>query len=426
MTSPARLERADTAETQAPRRPTGAHELLKITMELNAGLRAEKARLIRDVLLWQRWLRYLAFGTLVLMSLVLGAVSSEALIPLAILAGGYVAFVMGSAWLLQRSPDTVPAPWVPSAMLATDIAMITGFVYFTSQPLELHRALLLGFLSLQLGAFYFGSKHGATAAVLTIVSYVALALFVPPFVAGPRPSTMAVVFNVVFFTIVSTVLVYTFGSFRQRIDSLHTYCKLVERGDTPTVPQLPLDKWPDELTLLASSFQSMHARLAEQVGSDALTGCLNRRALEARLRADLRSARRRGSSVAVAAVDLDFFKEINDTHGHPVGDVVLQQVASIMKTTARDTDAVARYGGDEFVVVMPDTGWQGALMFADRLRRRVDDYSFGPPDTPPLAVTISVGVALGQGAESSTETLLQEADAALYRAKTAGRNRVFS
>jgi diguanylate cyclase (GGDEF)-like protein len=228
------------------------------------------------------------------------------------------------------------------------------------------------------------------------------------------------------FAIISAVLVYTFGSFRERIDALRTYCKVVERSDFAPPPTLP-DRWPDDLTLLTASFQSTHARLAEQVGSDALTGCLNRRSFEARLKADLRSARRRGSTVAIAAVDLDHFKEINDTRGHPTGDVVLQQVAGIMKATVRETDAVARYGGDEFIVILPDTGWQGALTFADRLRRRVDDYSFGPPHAPPFGVTISIGVALGRGADGiSTDSLLEEADAALYRAKTAGRNRVFS
>jgi len=170
----------------------------------------------------------------------------------------------------------------------------------------------------------------------------------------------------------------------------------------------------------------MHVRLAEQLGSDSLTGCMNRRSFESRLRIELRQARRRGSTIAVAAIDLDHFKVINDTRGHAVGDVVLKQVAGIMKQTARDTDGVARYGGDEFVVILPDTGWQGALTFADRLRRRVDEFVFGPPGAP-VEVTISVGVALARGSDPmSTEVLLHEADAALYRAKTAGRNRVFS
>ena len=195
----------------------------------------------------------------------------------------------------------------------------------------------------------------------------------------------------------------------------------------PRSRALPSERWPDELTLLVRSFQSMHARLAEQVGSDSLTGCMNRRAFETQLRSDLRQARRRGSTVAIAAIDLDHFKEINDTHGHQVGDLVLQQVARIMTQTARDTDSVARYGGDEFVVILPDTGWQGALTFADRLRRRIDEYTFGPTGSPMTRHDLRGCCARSTAAiRCRPEMLLQEADAALYRAKTAGRNRVFS
>jgi two-component system cell cycle response regulator len=210
------------------------------------------------------------------------------------------------------------------------------------------------------------------------------------------------------------------------MDALRMYCKVVESGESAAFPNLGRERWPDELTLLARSFRSMHARLEEQISSDPLTGCLNRRSLEAHVRADLRQARRRGSAVAVAAIDVDHFKEINDTRGHPVGDVVLQQISAIMKSVARDTDAVARFGGDEFMIVLPDTGWQGALTFAERLRERVDEFTFGPPDMA-MSVTVSIGVALASGYEStSPETLFKDADSALYQAKAAGRNRVFS
>jgi diguanylate cyclase (GGDEF)-like protein len=303
---------------------------------------------------------------------------------------------------------------------------LAGFIYLTSAPVQFHRILFVGFLFMQLGAFYFGRRQGSIAAALTVVTYLVFTLVAPPFVPGGRPTLLAVAFNAILYAMLSAVLIYTFGSFRERMDALRMYCKVVERGDPASLPQLGAERWPDELTLLARSFQAMHARLAEQIGSDPLTGCMNRRSLESKLRADLRQARRRASTVAVAAIDLDHFKQINDSRGHLVGDVVLQQLAGIFKQTARDTDAVARFGGDEFVIVLPDTGWQGALTFAERLRRRVDDFTFGPPGTP-LSVTISIGVALGRGSDPiSSDMLIKEADAALYKAKTAGRNRVFS
>jgi len=426
MFSPAAAGRPVTAETLGPRRSSGSVERIKVTTELDGALRVEKAGLTRDVLLWQRWIRYLVVGTMSLSSLAFGELSETGLIAVAVVAAAYVGLVMGTTWWLRRIADGPSSAWIPSVTLIADSAMFAGFTYFTSQPQQLHRILLLGLLSMQFAAFYFGGHYGVFAAALAIVSYLTLVLLAPVFVAGPRPSILVATADATFFAIVSAVLIYTFAAFRQRIDALRMYCKVVERGDT-ALPPLPAERWPDELTLLTRSFQSMHSHLAEQVGSDALTGCLNRRSLEARLRADLRSARRRGSTVAIAAVDLDKFKEINDSRGHPVGDMVLQQVAAIMKGIIRETDAVARYGGDEFLVVLPDTGWQGALTFADRLRRHVNDYSFGPPNAPPLGVTISVGVALSRASDGITsDGLLQEADAALYRAKTAGRNRVFS
>ncbi len=403
-------------------------ELPTVSVELGEALLDEQAILRCEVLLWQRWVRYLALGAMVLLSLVFGSTEEDALLPLAIVAVSYVAIVMGTAWILQRVPGRFARTSFPSLLLTTDIFALSSFVYLTSTQQAMHRILLLGFLSMQLGVFYFGRRHGSLAAAITVVAYLFFLLVLPPFVRGdvPRPPGLAIAFNCTLFALISTVLIYTFGSFRERMDALRMYCKVVELGEAATLPQLGSERWPDELTLLARSFQAMHARLAEQIGSDPLTGCVNRRTLEAKLRADLRHARRRGSSVAVAAIDLDHFKEINDSKGHPVGDIVLQQLAGIMMATARDTDCVARPGGDEFVIVLPDTGWQGALTFAERLRRRVDDFTFGPPGTP-MSLTISIGVALGRGSDSiSTDMLLKEADAALYKAKTAGRNRVFS
>jgi diguanylate cyclase (GGDEF)-like protein len=397
-----------------------------VSVELGEALLIEQANLRREVLLWQRWVRYLALGAMVLLSLTFSSTMQHAFTPLALLAGAYVGVVVATSWALGRPVSLAMQRWFPGLLLTADIAALAGFVYLTSTPQQFHRILLLGFLSMQLGVFYFGRRQGFLAAVLTIAAYVIFALAVPPFVPGSRTSAVAVAFNVTLFAMISLVLIYTFGSFRERMDALRMYCKVVERGEGASLPRLGAERWPDELTLLARSFQSMHARLAEQIGSDPLTGCLNRRSLEGRLRSDLRQARRRGSTVAVAAIDLDHFKEINDSRGHPTGDMVLQQVAGIMKATARDTDSVARFGGDEFVILLPDTGWQGALTFAERLRRSVDEQPLGTPDAP-VHTTISIGVALGKGSDAtSADILLKEADSALYKAKTAGRNRVFS
>jgi diguanylate cyclase (GGDEF)-like protein len=308
--------------------------------------------------------------------------------------------------------------------VTADLLAMGAIIYFTSPPAASYRFLILALLSVTLAAFYFGWALGVYAVLLGTVIYGLIGGGLTPMVSGPAETGRTI--NLAMFVVVAGMLTFAFGSFRMRMNQLRLFCKTVEEGDLSTGLELASAKWPDDLTLLARSFDAMRDGLAEQIGTDPLTGCMNRRALETKLKTDWRLAKRRSTHVAVVAIDLDHFKQINDTRGHPVGDMVLQQLAGIMKGTARDTDAVARFGGDEFVILLPDTAWQGALTFAERLRRRVDDFSFGPPGSP-MTVTISVGVALAKGTDPiSPEELLKEADRSLYKAKQQGRNRVFA
>ena len=369
-------------------------------------------------------MRYLAVLVLCGGAVALSGRPNElALIPLAAVGVGYVAWVYLTGLAVQHAPALTKGQWLPTLLVTADLGTIGAIIYITTPPLLSYRFLILALLSVQFAAFYFGWGLGIYAAVLSAVMYALIAHAMAPVVAGPRPSGML---DVALFALVAGLLTYTFGSFRARMNRLRLFCKVIEEGDLGSNLDLTTAKYPDDLTLLARSFDAMRNGLAEQIGTDALTGCMNRRALESRLKSDWRLAKRRGTHVALAAIDLDHFKQINDSRGHPVGDVVLQQLAGIMKSTARDTDAVARFGGDEFVILLPDTGWQGALTFAERLRRRVDDFTFGPPGSP-MTITISVGVALARGTDPiSPEELLKEADRSLYKAKQQGRNRVFA
>jgi diguanylate cyclase (GGDEF)-like protein len=428
MSSPVHIERESLPLSRRDSmsiNPTQEFSLLSGGGELGLALRSDRATLRLEVLLWQRWVRYLALGAIVIITFIYGSGTPSAFIPLVAIASGYLLVVLSTTWVLRHAPPPSVQAIFPSVLLAADIAALTGVCYLTSPQHEMHRVLLVGLLSTQLSVFYFGRKLGALSAGFAVVAYL-VATLGPPFVAGPSPALIAVAANCLLFVIVCAVLIHTFGSFRERMEALRLYCKVVERGETGRLPRLGGDRWPDDLTLLARGFHSMHDRLAEQIGTDPLTGCVNRRTLAARLRSDLRHARRRASSVAVVAIDLDNFKEINDSRGHPVGDVVLQQIVAIMMSTARDTDTVARSGGDEFVIVLPDTDWDGAVSFAERLRVRVAEERFGPQGSS-LAVTISIGVALARsGDQISTDMILEEADSALYKAKTGGRNRVAS
>lgn len=392
--------------------------------EIREALLRDQAELQREVILWQRWVRYLALVLAAVAVIFTGNPSDRAVLPLLAVAVGYFGCVLATGWAVERASDIASRPWLPVLLVTADLVTMGATIYLTSAPIVANQFLIIALMSVPLAAFYFGSGAGVYATVLAATVYIVIGRVLPPFVPGPPP--VSIMGSLGLFAIAAGVLTHAFGRFRARMNQLRVFCKIVEDGDLTGSLEMIQAKYPDDLTLLARSFDAMRNGLAEQIGTDALTGLLNRRALEARLKADWRLAKRRDTHVALAAIDLDHFKQINDTRGHPVGDLVLQQLAGIMKSTARDTDAAARFGGDEFVILLPDTGWQGALTFAERLRRRVDDFTFGPPGVP-MTITISVGVALARGSDAiSPEELLKEADRSLYKAKQQGRNRVFA
>jgi diguanylate cyclase (GGDEF)-like protein len=170
-----------------------------------------------------------------------------------------------------------------------------------------------------------------------------------------------------------------------------------------------------------------NARLFTQVKhlavTDGLTGLFNRRHYFSLAVRELALARRRMSPLSAVMVDIDHFKQINDRFGHPVGDRVIAAVAGRLAAGVRTTDLLARYGGEEFALMLPDTGEEGAMTLAERLRAAVGE----PPidtDAGPLTVTISVGVAYLDPEDRSVEDLLGRADTGLYQAKHDGRDQV--
>src|SRR5262245_10415716 len=161
--------------------------------------------------------------------------------------------------------------------------------------------------------------------------------------------------------------------------------------------------------------------------TDALTGLYNRRHLDTQVAGLLDNAATRGTPLSVLAIDVDYFKSVNDTHGHDAGDRVLQELAQRIRKNTRSLDLAFRTGGEEFVIVLPATDRTVALKVAERLRRSVSGRPFNVGARPgPLPITVSAGTA-GFAAPSDTlEDLLKRADLALYRAKREGRNRVIA
>ena len=181
----------------------------------------------------------------------------------------------------------------------------------------------------------------------------------------------------------------------------------------------------DTLSLPIASALANAVRIAEAERlsqTDDLTKLHNARYLRQFLLNEIRRARRYGSSVAALFLDLDDFKQINDEHGHLVGSHVLMEMAAVILSSIRDTDAVARYGGDEFVIVLPDTGTELAGQVAERIRHRITRHNFTGGRRLQLSLTASFGVAAFPKHASSPQQLIACADTAMYEAKAANKN----
>lgn len=173
------------------------------------------------------------------------------------------------------------------------------------------------------------------------------------------------------------------------------------------------------LRLSSEKVREQNAVLERLATRDPLTNCFNRRALFEQFDALWNSTKRYGHTLATIMIDIDHFKAVNDTHGHSVGDQVLQKFAEVLKQCVRQTDVIARYGGEEFAILLPNTNIQNAVQLADRIREAVAACQF-----PQLSITASLGVSALCQQPDNPQNLLEQADRCLYIAKRTGRNRV--
>lgn len=174
---------------------------------------------------------------------------------------------------------------------------------------------------------------------------------------------------------------------------------------------------------------NVYAEILKHATLDALTGFYNKRQLEERLKQEVSSSRRQKLPLSVIMTDIDFFKSVNDTYGHAVGDLVLKTVSDVIRSQLREYDVAGRYGGEEFTILLPSAAIKDACMVAERLRKAVEkrmiDISKLTPEHKNINVTISLGVYQMQE-DDEIPDLIIKADKALYEAKTGGRNKVVS
>lgn len=184
---------------------------------------------------------------------------------------------------------------------------------------------------------------------------------------------------------------------------------------------IALAKVNQENHRLLQELEVKNEQLKQAATTDALTGLNNRGEIERFVTDESARVRRFAQPLAVAMIDIDHFKLVNDTLGHPFGDRVIREVARVMAETVREVDRVGRYGGEEFLLVLPGTDVDGAVILADRIRSGVEALCFDPEGKK---VTVSAGVACWDGDDKGWEEMVSRADQALYQAKESGRNRV--
>ncbi len=182
------------------------------------------------------------------------------------------------------------------------------------------------------------------------------------------------------------------------------------------------------ISRLAQRLSKAYSIIEKMSITDELTQVYNRRHFHTRLDEEIQRYQRYRQHFGLLLLDIDQFKKVNDEHGHQIGDDVLIGVASILKTNVRRIDIVSRYGGEELVIILPETNKNGAYTVAEKLRKMIENYTFELPDGNKLTVTASFGVSstdmLSDSAGDKSQQIIKLADDALYIAKKDGRNRV--
>ncbi len=230
----------------------------------------------------------------------------------------------------------------------------------------------------------------------------------------------------------------TLGVFRWRVKRLKQYNQSLEERVAARTDELARSNWElrethnslenmnaeleataEELQASNDELEGMNQRLALLATTDGLTGLDNHRAFQEKLRREMAIAGRMECDLGLLILDVDFFKQYNDTYGHPAGDEVLRILGRLLKESVRAIDHVARYGGEEFAIILPNTNPQAMFEIGERIRTAVAEYLF-----PNRTITLSIGAVALQGSSMDAEAFVQCADRALYESKRGGRNRL--
>jgi diguanylate cyclase (GGDEF)-like protein len=377
---------------------------------------------LADVVRWQGRLRVLV-GLLVLLAGIVVQRLGGSHVSLQLLAGTVLAYGVATVMLVWLAHRGVAQGWVAAGVVLSDLGLVFGGTIATSTPAYYHRVLLWAFLVVHLAEFYFGRKQALLALWVVVTVYTSM---VSVTVARGTPlSVPDELTSVVLFAVTTALFIMRYGNLRNRLGTLVNLFERAEEGDFTREYDVSGDRRPDAITLVGRAYNRFRSQLASLVLTDPLTGCLNRRGFDQALAREVARADRAGSEVTLLALDLDHFKQVNDTYGHLAGDAVLFEAGALLLHSARGGDVVARTGGEEFSILLPDTSAGGAYQLASRIcdTFRAHDFVVGDQIVR-LTVSIGIVTATATAGDADPATLKRRADEALYAAKRGGRDRV--
>ena len=331
----------------------------------------------------------------------------------------YVGFVGATTlWLVKRQRASIP---LMSAHGIADVSLMFVIAHQLPIGVDSGWVLLAAAIPLQVALYQFGVRPAALVFVATLSWQIALMLLADSTSAELPVTVLPALGSYLLLALVSFLL---HRRVERRLAALRSLFDEAREGDFRRAYDLEGDPHADSITAVGAAFNELRAELAPLVNADPATGCLNRRGFAIQLERALMDARRRRGDVALLALDLDHFKQINDRFGHLVGDEVLYDVATLISEAVSEEGVVARMGGEEFTVLLPWADAEAAGAVAERIMSRMRGRQCRALP-PGISVTMSIGIAAERITDVNFGSALRaRADEALYAAKRSGRDRV--